>query len=470
MGAIIMNVKISLLHTNDLHSNFNEWIKLASIIKKQRLELESKGNSVILIDGGDHFDVSVPECATTQGRLNIQMLNELKFDVLGVGNNELARFSPKHLSELITVSYAPWLLANVLHQNGNQIGNTKSNHIIKTKEGIKIGFIGITDQLGTLYEDSFGYKNKDTSKIVKNLSNELRKEGVNIVILVSHCGFDQDITLANELNEFVDVIIGAHSHTILHQPEIIEGVIIVQAGSHGDYLGELTLEYNPLTKKIVSYDAILHENELLVQKDKNQEKILFKGKEETEAFLNKEVLFLEKALQHQELVSWLAKVMKDYYKAEIGLMIGAAAKEGLPVGRISIRDIYNVCASLICTAHLEMKGSQIIGLLQERLDPKITTRVVGGYGFRPRGIQIGKIEFSGVTWEELDGRIFNIKVNGTNIDKNRWYKIGTGEHLHIVKACGYPSLVGTRVIEVNDFLYVRDVLITSLLENVKVVN
>lgn len=454
--------KITLIHTNDVHSNFQNWVYLAFRIRDRKSALENRGENVILIDGGDHLDISVPECSITKGRINIDMLNDLCYDVLGVGNNELSRFSQKQLEKLFVSSKAPWLLSNVLNNDGSPIAQTKLSHIISTRNNIKVGFIGITDQFGNLYENSFNYSNVNTMKAISNCIEDLRKQGVSFFVLVSHAGYEQDIEIAEKLGKDINIIVGAHSHTLLKEPIKVNDTLIVQVGSNGEYFGELSLNFCNSTNDIISYNYMLHGINEINLKDKAQELIFHNGLIETEEFLNQEVLYVENGLEHKELINFLAKAMRDYYKTDIGLMIGAAAKGGFEKGNVRIRDIYETCASLICVAKLEMTGKQIIGLLRERLNKSITSREVNGYGFRPRGLKIGDLSFDGVSWEEVEGNVVNVKINNKSIDINRWYTVGTGEHLHIVDACGYPSLEGTKVIEIDDFLYVKDVLISYL--------
>ncbi|NIP51158.1 MAG: thiosulfohydrolase SoxB, partial [Aliifodinibius sp.] len=68
-----------------------------------------------------------------------------------------------------------------------------------------------------------------------------QEEGIEILILLSHMGYEQDRVMAGQLNG-VDVIVGGHSHDILWQPEQIGKTLLLQGGSHGKFLGKLDLE------------------------------------------------------------------------------------------------------------------------------------------------------------------------------------------------------------------------------------
>jgi hypothetical protein len=71
-------------------------------------------------------------------------------------------------------------------------------------------------------------------------ATRLKKRGVNIIIVLSHCGYDAEIEMAGRANGLVDVIVGGHSHSYLHNgPELPTGdpikgpyPTVVQQGSH----------------------------------------------------------------------------------------------------------------------------------------------------------------------------------------------------------------------------------------------
>lgn len=53
---------------------------------------------------------------------------------------------------------------------------------------------------------------------IRNESSKLRQMGVNIIIVLSHCGLDRDKIIAYECGDYVDVIVGGHSHSFLYTP------------------------------------------------------------------------------------------------------------------------------------------------------------------------------------------------------------------------------------------------------------
>ncbi|HRE11866.1 MAG TPA: 5'-nucleotidase C-terminal domain-containing protein, partial [Ignavibacteria bacterium] len=72
--------------------------------------------------------------------------------------------------------------------------------------------------------------------------NEVKSKGADIVVVLSHSGIETDKMIAEKFYADVDIIVGGHSHTTLFKPIRKNGVVIVQAGSHGRNLGKLDLK------------------------------------------------------------------------------------------------------------------------------------------------------------------------------------------------------------------------------------
>ncbi|MGB8955870.1 MAG: bifunctional UDP-sugar hydrolase/5'-nucleotidase [Tumebacillaceae bacterium] len=458
-----MTKTLTILHTNDLHSTYSQWLRLAVEVRRRKKELEAQGRPMLLLEGGDHLDMSVVECLLTEGQVNLDMYAELGYQATAVGNNELMRFTLDQVRAISGRSTVPWVLANLREINGATVGGMKASVKVDLGDGLIAGVIGITDLFGDLYENYLGLKNTDTVATVREEATRLRSEGASVIVLLSHAGMKQDQEqLAPSLSGMVDVIVGGHSHTVLQEPITQSGVIIVQAGALGRFLGELTLELDEATGKVVGHEGKLHPIDPEGPTDVVQEEILAHWQTVVESKLNEVLVTLDTPLSHTDLIRELAVVMRDFYQADLGAMFGATAQSGFPAGPVTVGDVYQVLQSFVCVSKLEMKGSQLPGLLQEARNPEITERQIFGLGIRPKGLPIGTIEFAGLTYDEVDGEFVNLRVNGEPLDPERTYSVGGGEHLSDAKACGYPSLEGTKMTHVDDYYYVKDAYIESL--------
>ena len=67
------------------------------------------------------------------------------------------------------------------------------------------------------------------------------KEKADLIVLISHLGFTQDMKLLSEV-QGIDVCLSGHTHNRLYKPVLIGKTIVIQSGCHGSFLGRLDLE------------------------------------------------------------------------------------------------------------------------------------------------------------------------------------------------------------------------------------
>lgn len=460
-----MKKTITILHTNDLHGNYDLVLRQAAYIKKRVRELKAQGESYVLLDGGDHMDMSINECLATNGHMHLEMLADVGYHAMSVGNNELLRSTPALIRKHSQESGVPWLLSNLVEGDGTPIGGMKETLLVTVDNGVKVGLFGATDQFEDLYENKHGFRNRETLTAIKKAVSDLKTQGADVIVFLSHLGYGADVEIAKEVSGLVDVIVGAHSHTVLQSPVVESGVVIVQAGSHGQYVGELKLDLLNVNglHKIESYEGKLVEITPESETDASMEAILEKGREETNEFLSEVLFTTREDLTHADIIQLMADSVRDYWKSEIGIMYGGAAvDQGLESGDVTKGDVYNRCKSMHSPVLMGLKGEQIARLIEDSFNGEITSKQVYGNGFRPHGIPIGSLAFSGVTWRHHDGIISDVKVNGENLVEGKVYRVGTGSPLLYEEVCGYSSVKGNQLIEVGKTEMVKDVFMNYL--------
>jgi 5'-nucleotidase len=459
-----MKETLTILHTNDLHGHYEHASRQSAFIKKRKQELISQNHNVIVVDGGDHMDMSMNECLATDGYIHLDMILATGYDVMSVGNNELLRLPKEKIRQLSLDSKVPWLLLNLEEADGSQIGGTKKSIMLEAGEHLKIGLFGATDLFEDLYEIKHGFKNRDTVAEIKNEVAFLRNEGANLIVFLSHLGLEADRKFAKELSGLVDVIVGAHTHNVLLQPEAVSDVIIVQAGCYGQYVGELTITVDLEMKKVTSHHGRLLELSLEDVQDPDLEEVLKNGRMQAEQFLSEVLSESEDDLLQEELVKMTAHSLKEYWNTEVGIMYGGGFTEGLNRGKITKGNVLEVCKSMHTPVIMELTGKQLAGLIKETYIEDVTNKRVYGSGFRPHGIQIGKLQFSGLSWKGEAENVTDILVNGEELDFTRTYKIGTGTPLLYEEVCGYSSVEGNKLIQLGKDIMIKDVLMDYMKE------
>ena len=251
-------LSITILHTNDLHSHeltyqdkdkkIGGFAKIGYLIK----EYKEKTPNAIAIDAGDIFQGS-PLYTYYHGDCEVNCLNKMGYDIYTIGNHEFDD-GPTNLAKQLSKAKFTIINSNLDFSQYKEFDNLVKPFVIKVIDGQKIAFVGaITPDIGqvslTLQKVKVKSIGPQWYKPIQDTVNKLKSEGINKIILVSHCGVELDKELAQKIPD-VDAIIGGHSHTKLSKPIIINhddgsSTVIVQTGCYGRYLGILKLSFEP---------------------------------------------------------------------------------------------------------------------------------------------------------------------------------------------------------------------------------
>ena len=278
--------KITILHSNDIHGDFISEVKagegkllgglarLSGYINKVRSEEEN----VLYVISGDMVQGSLID-AEYKGISTMEIMNYLSPDVVALGNHEFDYGLP-HLLFLEKMANFPIVNANLYIKNYHK--RLMSPHHIIKKAGLDILFTGIITEkiMDSLKLDpligSFVSLEEASSEIGK-ICDAYKQDDIDLTILLTHIGLDSDIALAKLLDPKwgVDLIIGGHSHSFLEKPEVVNNIIIAQAGNGTDQIGRFDLIVDDDTNKIIDYTwKLLPINEDLCPPDKVLQKFI----------------------------------------------------------------------------------------------------------------------------------------------------------------------------------------------------
>ena len=241
-----------IAYLNDLHWNFLVYPRIAASLKQHR----ALHPDLLFFDIGDTLS------DVMDGRPLIEMMNLVQTDGWVLGNHDFDYGLP-YLMEKVRTAKFPAIAAN-LNFTGSVVIPCEP-YVIHDLNGFKIGFIGVTTPDFPLTRNKpETLEVTDPLPVVRRLAAQLRPR-VDCVILLSHLGFTADCELAAKL-EGVDAIIGGHSHTLLEVPEVVNDILICQAGGEGHFLGYLHVERKPgggisFKNELVPLDERLPEDE-----------------------------------------------------------------------------------------------------------------------------------------------------------------------------------------------------------------
>ena len=269
--------KLTILHTNDVHSRLEAFpmdggrnagqggvVARAELIETIRNEQEN----VLLLDAGDIFQ-GTPYFNMYKGEPEIKALSMMGYDAVTMGNHDFDAGVEGFAAQLPHADF-PVLTANYDFTNTPLEGKTLPYTTIK-KGALKIGIFGLGVELKGLVSDNYfgNTKYMDPVPVAKRISEQLKKqERCDMVICLSHLGYEYDSNkisdkvLAAE-TEYVDLIIGGHTHTFLDVPTAVKNkagreILINQVGWAGLRLGRIDYEFDRRkTSKISSAQSVI---------------------------------------------------------------------------------------------------------------------------------------------------------------------------------------------------------------------
>ncbi len=264
-------VKITILHTNDVHSHIDPFpdndpkyaglggiVRRAALIKKIRKEEKN----VLLLDAGDLFQ-GTPYFNLYGGELEFKLMSMMQYDASTIGNHDFDNGLDGLIKQLPYANF-PFINCNYDFSDTPMEGKAIP-HKIFIKEDIKIGIFGLGVELAGLVDK----KNSGNTlyldpvqKAAEAAFHLKHNEKCDLIICLSHLGFSSngkkinDVDLAKQ-SKNIDVILGGHSHTFLDKPASFKNsdgkeVLIAQVGWAGIRLGRIDYIFKKKSKKMTS--------------------------------------------------------------------------------------------------------------------------------------------------------------------------------------------------------------------------
>ena len=392
----------TILHTNDLHSNFigmapaadytpltlnddstrGGFARLATRIRERRAATEGLG-PVLVLDAGDFTTGTAFAAATREMGGELRLLAMLGFDATTFGNHDF-NFGPEGTAASIVAAVEAGQVPPILATNSDFSAPAQAvaglqqltrqgrirNYLVIERGGIRFGLFGVLGREAAIYSVSEAPVTfTDPIDAARATVAMLRDtEKVDVVIALSHGGVRRnpdgtytdgaDVTLAAEVPG-IDVVVGGHSHTVLTSPIMAKGrTPVVQAGHNGRYLGELTVTINggtlavdacqvhPIDDTILGDTAI---SEVIEGFKKRVTEVVFAPRGFA---INQPLVRIEKDLTNASsdlaASTILANLCTDAYRKATGARIALTAnglmRNGLSRGNTGVQSVYDVFA------------------------------------------------------------------------------------------------------------------------------
>ncbi|WP_347550110.1 5'-nucleotidase C-terminal domain-containing protein [Pseudalkalibacillus hwajinpoensis] len=423
-------MKLNIIHTNDVHSHFENFSRATSLIRHY------SDDNTLLLDGGDFADFKSIELQGTRGIAAVNMLASAGYEAITIGNNELFNGN-ETLENMAMNSPIPFLSCNLLKANGEPFKGVKSSTIIH-KNGFRILITGASPDLQE-FNDLMGFQILDYKEALRTEINKHRNE-YDLCIVLNHIGTEADIELAEAIDE-IDVILSAHDHVLYEEAKIVNETILNSAGMYGEHVGIVELEFLDGRLELLASSSI---PTLKAEKDAEIQTILSKSKEEAITTLSKPLYDVEAPLWHDvleenPLTNLIADGLKDRFECDLAIINSGIANGGL-VHFVSNKKLIEICPSPLNPTYFEIQGKNIQAALESSLDSSVCMADGKGPGFR--GKYVGRLHVSGAEVIHTHNKVMLVSINGESLEDEKWYRVASSDYL--LRGSGYPALANNR--------------------------
>jgi 5'-nucleotidase len=232
------------------------------------------------------------------------------------------------------------------------LGNARKTHMITTSNGIKIGLLGLGERewLDTINTLPPNLIYRSASEVARELVPQLRAEGADVIIALTHMREPNDVKLATQLGgENIDLILGGHDHYYAHQ--LVNGTHVLRSGSDFKNLSYIELRRaDPATGRRWDVDiwrrdivrSVPEDGETLALVDRLTSKLkksLEKPIGWTAAPLD--ARFTTVRTRESNIGNFVCDIMRHHYGAECGIMAAGTIRgdQVYAPGPVRVKDV-----------------------------------------------------------------------------------------------------------------------------------
>lgn len=397
--------------------------RIATVLKSIRAERDA---NTLFLDGGDTWQGSYTSLKTG-GNDMIAAMNALKPDAM-TGHWEFT-YGSDRVSEIVESLPFSFLGGNIRDTEWDE--PVFEPYKIFERGGVRIGVIGqafpytpVANPRWMFPTWSFGIREEEVQANV----DAVRAKGADVVVLLSHNGFDVDRKLAERVKG-IDVVLTGHTHDALPEPVKVGKTLLIATGSNGKFLSRLDLDVQGGEVKDFRYRLIPIFSDVITP-DAEMTKLVTELRAPYAEELSRELATTDSLLYRRgnfngTFDDLICEALIDKRDAEIAMSPGFRWGTSVPAGQpITVEDLHNATSMTYPEAYRsEMSGALIKEILEDVGDNLFNTDPYYQQGGDM--VRVGGMAYTIDPTATIGNRISNMTLlkDGSPIDPARNYVV-----------------------------------------------
>jgi sulfur-oxidizing protein SoxB len=448
--------KLTLVQQNDTHAYMEShwehfwrngrpeyrraggYARAATVLK--RIADETRG-ACMLVDCGDTIHGTGP-ASWTEGAVIVPALDALGVALMTPGNWEFG-YGPAALRRRASEMAFPLIACNVERADTGELEFAPTD--VRELGGVRVGFVGITSPIvAETMPKRFaeGLRFPQPASVLPRWIDRLRRdEGADIVVVVSHYGFPQEVALAREVDG-IDIVLSGHTHNRLARPVRVGRTILIQSGFDGAMLGRLDVEVTDGRVSGVRHELVeLAES---IEPDPEVERVIADQLAPYRERLDEVVGETATALDRMTVLeatsdNLITDACLDLTGAEVAFSHGWRYGAPIVPGPVTAGDLWQLVPTNPEIFTAEMTGDEILAKLEESLEGVYAPSAYnqkGGYLIRvsganavvrlnnPKGARVEHLDIAGEPYRA--DRVYRVAAAGEQDVRDARSKQPTG--------------------------------------------
>lgn len=443
--------RLTILHTNDLHSHFENWPRIRRYLITARAQERAAGKTVLTFDLGDHVDTAHPVSEATVGQKNVELMNQVAYDGVTIGNNEGLGFRRAQLDRLYDHANFPVILGNLQDPTTHRLPDWAVDHRwLTTPAGTRILVLGLTAPY-TLTYPLAGWTPIQADQALTVLLNRYADQA-DVCVLLSHLGYNVDQKLARRFPQ-LDVIIGSHTHHLLRHGERVNHSLLAAAGKYGQYVGRIALTLDANHHVTAGQASVVSTATLPAQRADATEihDLMALG----QRLLNqRQVADLPVALEanptgHPQLVREGLHAIAEYAGTQAAVLNAGLFLRDLPRSIVTQKQIHQLLPHSMHVMVVTLDGYNLWRLVQEFEKTRLFLRHFPQKGMGFRGKIFGELNYLGIAY---DARTKRVTWRGEALLPLKQYRLAVVDHYLFIPFFPTLAIAGHTQILYHDLL------------------